>query len=266
MKKTLLIAAAALAFGLAVAVMAPLDSDAAKKDGRTWTVFSNSVQIGDNVDFASGLVDTLLVGGHTTIDSAATVGLTLDVTGAATVGGALAITGATTLDGNNGMAAGPGITGGTGSLYKNSVVQVGDIIKTTIFIDLTGDSSSTTDLDIIGVEVASGDTSAIIGQITAALNGTIFFGQITCLETPAGGIDDIDFYSATERTGIFNGAVTDLAETAMLTKGAGWTAAATHVIMSGLPAADKYMYMTGGAAGTAAVYTAGQFLVEMWGY
>jgi len=150
---------------------------------------------------------------------------------------------------------------GTGTVYKSSVVKQGDIFKTTILIDLTGTSSSTTDLDIIGTSGVSH-----IGQITAAKNGTLFFGQVTCLETPAGGIADIDFYSATEGTGAFDGAVGDLAEAVMLTKGGNWSAAAaTQIAFAALPAANKYMYLTGGAAGTAAAYTAGQFLIELWG-
>jgi len=158
------------------------------------------------------------------------------------------------------LTAGAGFAG-TGTVYKTSVIKQGDIFKTTIFIDLTGTSSSTTDLDIIGTSGVSH-----IGQITAAKNGTLFYGQITCLETPAGGQLDIDVYSATEGTGAFDGAVGDLVETAMLTKGGNWAAAAaTQVAFATLPAADKYMYLTAGAAGTAAAYTAGQFLIELWG-
>jgi hypothetical protein len=162
-----------------------------------------------------------------------------------------------------GMTLTPGAGfAGTGTVYKTSIVKQGSIFKTTIIIDLTGTSSSTTDLDIIGTSGVSH-----IGQITAAKNGTLFFGQITCLETPAGGVVDIDLYSATEGTGAFDGAVGDLTEIAMLTKGGNWAAAAaTQIALTTLPAADKYMYLTGGAAGTAAAYTAGQFLIELWGF
>ena len=150
---------------------------------------------------------------------------------------------------------------GSGTVYKTSIVKQGDIFKTTIFIDLTGTKSSTTDLDIIGNTGVSH-----IGQITAAKNGTLFYGQITCLETPAGGIADIDLYSATEGTGAFDATIGDLVEVAMLTKGGNWSAAAaTQIALTTVPAADKYMYLVGGAAGTAATYTAGQFLIELWG-
>jgi hypothetical protein len=134
------------------------------------------------------------------------------------------------------------------------------IIHTQIYVDLTGAKSTTTDLDIIG------DTGVChLGQITAAVNGTITVGQVTCLETPATGADDIDLYSATEATGAYDAAVTDLTETALLTKGGAWAAAAAPVALTAVPAADEYLYLTCGEAGTVGTYTAGKFLIELWG-
>lgn len=158
-------------------------------------------------------------------------------------------------------APGAGISGGTGTVFKSSVIRIGDIIKTSILIDLTGLSSSTTDLDIIG----QGTDPAYLGQITAAKNGTILTGRMTCLEVPLGGVADIDLYSATEATGVFDGAVGDLAETAIITAGGNWTLAAVKAF-GAIPAANKYLYLTGGAGGTADVYTAGKFLIEIEGY
>ena len=158
-------------------------------------------------------------------------------------------------------APGAGISGGTGTVFKSSVIRIGDIIKTSILIDLTGLSSSTTDLDIIG----QGTDPAYLGQITAAKNGTILTGRMTCLEVPEGGIADIDLYSATEATGKFDDAVGGLAETAMITAGGNWTLAAVKAF-GAVPAANSYLYLTGGAGGTAAAYTAGKFLIELEGY
>ena len=105
-----------------------------------------------------------------------------------------------------------------------------------------------------------------IGQITAALNGTLFYGQVTCLETPIGGVHTIDIYSATEGTGAFDAGIKPLTEVVMLTKGGAWSGAVqTPIRITTMPAASKYMYLTCGAAGTAAAYTAGQFLIELWG-
>ena len=158
------------------------------------------------------------------------------------------------------LSAGVGFAG-TGTVYKSSIEKNGDIYKTTIFVDLTGAASSTTDLDIIGTSGVSH-----IGQITAALNGTLFYGQITCLETPAGGVDDIDVYSATEGTGAFDVGIDTLVEVIMLTSGAGWAAAPqTPVAFTALPVANKYMYLTCGAGSVPGTYTAGQFMIELWG-
>ncbi len=157
--------------------------------------------------------------------------------------------------------AGAGVTGGTGTVYKSGVSRVGGVIVTTIMLDLTGLSSSTTDLDIIGV----GASAAHIGQITAAQNGTILSGRMTCLEVPVGGADDIDLYSATEATGVFDAAVDTLTETAIITAAGAWTLGLAKYF-NDLPVAGQYLYLTGGEAGTAAPYTAGKFLIELYGY
>jgi len=159
------------------------------------------------------------------------------------------------------VEAGAGITGGTGTIYRTSVIRTGGIIKTSILIDLTGLASSTTDLDIIG----QGASVAHIGRITAANNGTILSGRITCLEAAVGGVTDIDMYSATEGTGVFDGGVAALTETALVTRGAAW-AIGDIKALTGIPAANEYLYLTGGAGGTAASYTAGKFLIELDGY
>jgi len=159
--------------------------------------------------------------------------------------------------------AAAGITGGTGTVYESSISKVGGIITTQIMIDLTGLSSSTTDLDIIGQSTPA----AHLGQITAADNGTLLSGWMACLEAPVGGVTDIDLYSATEATGAFDSGIALLTETAILTHGGAWSAAPqTQTALTAIPAADQYLYLTGGAAGTAAAYTAGKFLITFIGY
>lgn len=157
---------------------------------------------------------------------------------------------------------GSGISDGTGTVFKSAVEQVGDFFKTTIFIDITGLDSSTTDLDIIG----AGVSEATLFQVLAATHGTIFSASMTCLETPAGGVTDIDLYSATEDTGVLDAAITDLTETALLTKGGAWSAAIDTPVAVAAPAANQHIYLVGGAAGTPGTYTAGQFMIELWGY
>ena len=165
------------------------------------------------------------------------------------------------LEGKTNGSPGAGISGGTGTIFKSSVMRIGGIIRTSILIDLTGLASSTDDLDIIG----QGVSAAYLGQITAAKNGTILSGRMTCLEVPTGGADDIDLYSATEGTGAFDGGIASLTETALITSGGAWTLALTKAL-GAVPAANEYLYLTGGEAGTAATYTAGKFLIELDGY
>jgi len=142
------------------------------------------------------------------------------------------------------------------------VRRTGSVKKTEILIDLTGAASVATDLDIIGTHVSD---PAHIGRITAALNGNILYGKMTCLEVPTGGAPDVDLYAANEGTGAKDGLVTDLtADVALVTAGADWTLGLEKV-MTGLPAANQYLYLTSGVA-TAGTYTAGKFLIEFWGY
>ena len=156
--------------------------------------------------------------------------------------------------------AGTGITTGTGTIYRSSVQRVGGIITTRILIDLTG-LRSTGGADIIGVN----GTSLVchIGQITAARNGTILTGSMECFEAPAGGDPDINVHSATEGTGVEDGAIADLTETLLVN--AGDATLGSKVYFTAVPAADEFLYLTTGAA-TDADYTAGKLFIELMGY
>lgn len=203
-----------------------------------------------------GAADLAKIDGVTNGAGAAGKAVVLDSNGGASIPGELS------LDGNTlAVGAGAGITGGVGTIYKHGVAKIGGIIHTKILIALTGLGSSTTDLDIIG----QGASVAHIGQITAARNGTILSGRMTCLEVPAGGADDIDLYSATEGTGVFDDGIAALTETALITAAGAWTLGLTKVFGADV-VADKFLYLCGGEAGTAATYTAGKFLIELEGY
>lgn len=156
------------------------------------------------------------------------------------------------------LAPGAGFKG-TGTVYKSSVEQIGDLFKTKIYIDLTGTKSSTTDLDIIG-----SDGVSHIGQILDSVNGSIVGGTMTCLELPTTGADDIDLYAADEGTGEFDAGVATLTETALVTAAAAW-AIGTVKPLAALPTDAQYLYLTGGEAGTVGTYDAGKFLIELWG-
>jgi len=146
--------------------------------------------------------------------------------------------------------------------YDSFVRREGAFIKTEILIDLTGAASVATDKDIIG------DTGVChFGQITTAINGAIVCGQVTCLEVPATGADDIDFYMASVGTGEYNADGSGLANAAsLITKGGAWALSApgAATAMTDPVTANYYLYLLSGEA-TAGTYTAGKFLIELWG-
>lgn len=166
---------------------------------------------------------------------------------------------ATTIVGGTAVANGAGALG-TGGFVKTHVTREGDLYVTRVIVDLTGLSSSTTDLDIIG----QGTSPAFLTQITSA-NGTIIGGTMTCLEVPAGGVTDIDLYAATEGTGKFDDGIAGLTETAVVTSGGAWTLARILGTSPDAVAANSYLYLTSGAAGTAAAYTAGRIMITLFG-
>jgi hypothetical protein len=149
---------------------------------------------------------------------------------------------------------------GTGTIYKSSVTKEGEFIYTRIYIDLTGTKSTTTDRDIIGNTGA-----AYIGRITAAINGTVVGGTMTCLEAPTTGVTDIDLYAATAATGAYDADANALAgAAALVSAGGAWTIGTTKG-MTALPAADAYLYLANGAAGTIGTYDAGKFMLTFIG-
>tara|TARA_R110002049_G_scaffold278644_3_gene457497 strand:+ start:411 stop:1037 length:627 start_codon:yes stop_codon:yes gene_type:complete len=193
-------------------------------------------------------------GGFTSVSKSST-------TGAFTTLSSISSTGVTSFDANTlSTEAGTGITTGSGTIYRSAVQRIGGIITTKILIDLTG-LRSTGSGDIIGVN----GTALVchIGQITAAQNGTILTGSMECFEAPAGGDPDINIHSATESTGVEDGAISGLSETLLVNSGD--ATLGSKVFFSAVPAADEFLYLTTGAA-TDADYTAGKLFIELMGY
>lgn len=173
------------------------------------------------------------------------------------------INASTDLSAQSVVSAGAGITGGTGTVFKSAVIPQGDFILTKIYIDLTGLSSIATDLDVIGHNIAT-DLPAYLGRITAAVNGTIVGGQMTCLEVPTTGADDIDLYAADDATKVVDNPTSGFTNgAALVTAGAAWTLMLTKPFIA-YPGANQYLYLVSGEA-VAGVYDAGRFLIELWG-
>ena len=196
----------------------------------------------------------------TAATGAITENTTIDSSGNVSAGGTLSVTGRSTLTGNTiATTAGTGITTGTGTVYEAGVIKIGEVFHTTILIDLTGLASSGSG-DIIGNDSTA---NSHIGQITAAVNGTVLGGKLTCLEAPAGGDPDINLWYADEATGTEDAAVTGLTNQVQICNSG--DLALNSVVSLATVAADKYLYMATGAA-TNADYTAGKLLIEFWGY
>jgi hypothetical protein len=79
-------------------------------------------------------------------------------------------------------------------------------------------------------------------------------------------VTTIDLYAATEGTGVFDGGIAALAETAVLTSSGAWTLGLTQGTVADGVAANAYLYLTSGAGGTAGTYTAGRLLITLTGY
>lgn len=162
-----------------------------------------------------------------------------------------------------GMTAGSGITVAVGEICEHRVSRVGGLYKTEILIDLTGLASDDAANDIIGT--APDVANCHIGQITAAVNGTIIAGRVTCFEAPLGGDPDVDIWYANEATGAQGALITGLTgETQCINHGDWSVEDLDYLDPDNLPEADKYLYLVAGAA-TDAPYTAGIFLIELWG-
>ena len=160
------------------------------------------------------------------------------------------------------LTAGTGFDG-TESFATHTVVTATALVYTQIVMDITDLIVSTTDADIIGESAAVANCN--FGQITVALHGTMIAGKMTCLEAPGTASTDIDLWSADEATGAENAAVTALTNaTALVTAGAAWT----NGLVKGftlLPGANQYLYLSNGAGSGNGTYTAGKFLIELWG-
>ena len=162
------------------------------------------------------------------------------------------------------ITPGTGISDVATALYSGNVTVAGDLIKTEIFIDLTGLNSNAAG-DIIGKD--GGTANCHIGQITSALCGTIVAGTFQSLETPAGGEPDIDLFSATVGTGAEDTAVSDLSETKLLDLGADLASGnlGTQFALTAFPAADEFLYLVASGGGTDDTYTAGKLLITLYG-
>ena len=161
------------------------------------------------------------------------------------------------------MTVGSGISAGFpgGAVVQGVVTRDGPLLKTTYVIDLQGLNSGGTDGDIIGF---ADTANCHIGQWTTAVNGIYHRGEMSCAELVAGGEPDIDVYSATEATGTEDAAIGGITSVALLAAAADWTQGMVKPF-TGILAPNKYLYLVASGGATNATYTAGKFVLELYG-
>jgi hypothetical protein len=153
---------------------------------------------------------------------------------------------------------GAGVIGTAAAPVTSRRTVNGDII-TEFKIDLTGLASKNTANDVIGLAAGG---NAYIGRNVVATNGIIYKMELVCLETPAGGDNDINVVAAASGTLAYDGA-------GGTTYGVdGGDQVAGQVVVDEVQGltADHYFYLTAGTGDTADTYTAGMFIVRWYGH
>ena len=99
-------------------------------------------------------------------------------------------------------------------------------------------------------------------QITTALNGAIVGGRMTCLEEPVTGDRDIDLCFDDASDGAEAADLTG--ETDLVVRNGDWTTSEMRTFGT-VVTADNYLYLRTGTNASDATYSAGKFLIELWG-
>ena len=148
---------------------------------------------------------------------------------------------------------------GTGVAPNTTRYTRDGVIITDIKVDITG-------LGCKGDAQGDAIGAAYIGQYVVATNGIIFRIEMICLETPAGSATstlDIDLMAEDDNDVAYDGPVDDT----VIAKGASW--AAGQVTIDNVPelTANDYFYLgEGDTAATTGVYTAGMFIIRLYGH
>ena len=134
----------------------------------------------------------------------------------------------------------------------------GDII-TDITVDLKGLASKNTADDVIGLAAGG---AAYIGRNVVATNGVIYKIELICLQTPAGGDNDVNVVANSSGTLAYDSA----GGTAYGVNGG--DAVAGQVVQNATQGLTDghYLYLTAGTGDTAASYTGGMFIIRLYGH
>lgn len=147
-------------------------------------------------------------------------------------------------------------TGVAPAAYRRN--ENGTII-TEIKVDLEGLASVATANDVIGLAAGG---NAYLAQYTTANFGIVYKIEQICVETPAGGDNDVNIVANSSGTLAYDGAG---GTTYGVNAGDAVAGQVVQNLVQGLTA-NHYFYLTAGTGDTAAAYTAGQFIFRFHGH
>lgn len=133
------------------------------------------------------------------------------------------------------------------------------VIVTQIKFDLTGLASVATGDDVIGLAAGG---AAYIGRNVVATNGVIFKAELSCLETPTTGDNDVNVVTSSNAALAYDSA----GGTAYISNSGDLLAG--QAIQNLVPAltANDYFYLTAGTGDTAGTYASGMYVLTLYGH
>ena len=167
-----------------------------------------------------------------------------------------------TVGSTNTNSAGAGFSD-TVTLLTTKIALVNQTKITRILIDIQDLYSSTNSGGAIG---GNGASAVNFLRIDKDIHGIVYKVEMICLETPTGGISDIDFLAASNQTDHAaspSGGVTTILNGGTFAIGRRMETASGITFTNGLD--DDYLYLTAGTGGNANQYTAGKFLIKIYG-
>ena len=174
------------------------------------------------------------------------------------------------LTGNSATANDTGAGFGDAASLSITVSKMNNEIVTTILVDIQGLKGANGVKDVIGDD---GEANAYMTKITSPVNGFIYRVTMACIEQPNGNVKDIDLTANT--TAQTHGADYDSsgAGIAVITAGGNWNRGSFEGSANG-PAGtaladglhDHYLMLSAGAGGGGTSdYSAGQFVIKLYG-
>ena len=134
-----------------------------------------------------------------------------------------------------------------------------------IKLDLTGLAGNNDEGDVIGL--AAGEPAYIFKHVNTEM-GITYRIEMTCVEVPTSGSNnllDIDLRANSSATA--EATADGSSYTALITAGGAWTLGKTIVQDVTIPTDNHYLYLVeGDASGGANTFTAGQFVITLYGY